>query len=292
MATTFLSRSLLLRESRTALRPCPSILRTLQRNSPISKPPHSHSQTSRHASSSSKKAPSKGDPNILEKPERFNPPSHPQRLSKKPPRSYPGPPLSAQDVERQNTKKYPHSMPPEGSFSHWFLTNRSIHIYITLGTLFSLAFFTTFTNFRRTTPFADMLPPTSDIFYHPISFTSRYLEIFKLHIAHTSAETAEKRRKNVDDAMKRKQYRKAHGEEADLEGGGGVVGGWFAKFGNKKETEETDDGVMVQGMEAETGPAAGSAAVAGGIPDEAEELEQPQERRKKPRVKRWFGIWE
>jgi len=34
--------------------------------------------------------------------------------------------------EEQANKQYPRMMPPEGSFLHWFLTNRSIHLWITL----------------------------------------------------------------------------------------------------------------------------------------------------------------
>lgn len=80
----------------------------------------------RHASTS---APSK--PRVLEKPERFNPPSHPARL-RKTPRQYPGAPLAEHEREAQKTRQYPHMMPPEGSFMHWFLTNKMIHTWITL----------------------------------------------------------------------------------------------------------------------------------------------------------------
>jgi hypothetical protein len=71
-------------------------------------------------------------PRVLEKPSRFNPPSHPQRIVKH--RQY-GPALSAQEQEAQKTRKYPHMMPPDGSFMHWFLTSRSIHIWITMVSL-------------------------------------------------------------------------------------------------------------------------------------------------------------
>jgi len=70
-------------------------------------------------------------PRVLEKPTKFNPPSHGARLRKDPPK-YPGPSLSSEQILAQKTKKYPNTMPPEGSFLHWFLNNRSIHLYITL----------------------------------------------------------------------------------------------------------------------------------------------------------------
>ena len=72
-------------------------------------------------------------PIVLEKPEKFNPPSHPQRLNKRPaPRNYPGPRLSESQVEEQKTKQYPNTLPPEGTWRYWFLTNRRIHVFITL----------------------------------------------------------------------------------------------------------------------------------------------------------------
>ena len=68
-------------------------------------------------------------PRVLEKPERFNPPSHPSRIRSKP-KYYS--PLSEHERQAQKTRRYPHMMPPEGSMMHWFLTDRTIHLYITL----------------------------------------------------------------------------------------------------------------------------------------------------------------
>ena len=83
---------------------------------------------SRYASTKS----TSSKPRVLEKPSKFTPPSHPARINRAPPRQYPGPPLSAPELEAQKTKQYPHMMAPEGSFMRWFLTNRSIHMWITL----------------------------------------------------------------------------------------------------------------------------------------------------------------
>jgi hypothetical protein len=69
-------------------------------------------------------------PPVLEKPAKFNPPSHGSRRPA--PRAYPGPPLSAKEKATQRTKKYPNMMPAEGTFMRWFLTNRGLHVYITL----------------------------------------------------------------------------------------------------------------------------------------------------------------
>jgi len=81
----------------------------------------------RHASNS---APITDKSQILEKPTRFNPPSHGARRVQR--KMYPGPRLSDEDVHRQKTKRYPNMMPPEGSFMYSFLTDRRLHLWISL----------------------------------------------------------------------------------------------------------------------------------------------------------------
>ena len=87
-----------------------------------------HSALVRHASNSQ---PSSSKPLVLEKPAKFNPPSHGARLPRKKPRNYGSAPTEQQKHEMK-TKKYPNMMPPEGSFMHWFLTNRWLHTWISL----------------------------------------------------------------------------------------------------------------------------------------------------------------
>lgn len=113
MAALQLSRQLTLRTMRS---PQPSLL---TRSLLLSRP----------ASSSSKPAP-KG--RLLEKPTRFNPPSHPARLPRRSRQPAFQVPLSAKERDQQKKKQYPHMMPPEGTFFHWFLTNRNIHVWITM----------------------------------------------------------------------------------------------------------------------------------------------------------------
>lgn len=69
----------------------------------------------------------------IPQPDKYRPPSHGKRTprSETPQKSY-GPPLSEEDKLRMRTKKYPNMMSPEGTFSHWFLNNRLLHMYITL----------------------------------------------------------------------------------------------------------------------------------------------------------------
>jgi len=71
-------------------------------------------------------------PIILEQPDKFRPPSHPARLRKRKPRMYYGRDLTDEDKAELNAKPYPYAFPPKETFMHWFLTNRSIHLWITL----------------------------------------------------------------------------------------------------------------------------------------------------------------
>ena len=70
-------------------------------------------------------------PRVLEKPTRFNPPSHGRRLKQQSPRQY-GPKLTGEQKTEQRTKQYPNMMPAEGTFMHWFLTSKGIHTFISL----------------------------------------------------------------------------------------------------------------------------------------------------------------
>lgn len=110
----------------------------LPRGSAVRHPRLALSQSSslplvRHASKFGKKPqppPKSSKPLVLEKPTKFNPPSHGSRLRRPTPRY--GAPLTAEEKSIQAKKKYPTMMAPEGTFMHWFMHNRSIHTWITL----------------------------------------------------------------------------------------------------------------------------------------------------------------
>jgi len=173
----------------------------------------------RHAS-----AASKAQPVVLEKPAKFNPPSHGSRLPKaQRPRHYGGD-LSAAEVQAQTAREYPGTMAPKGTWSHWVWNGRMLHLFITLSTLGGLAVYTMVENIRQTSPFADMIPSRSDFASHPVSSTRTTIEVLRLTEAQRSTEVAEKRKQRVDDVAKRSQYRKAHG--LDTEQG---FGAWTAK---------------------------------------------------------------
>jgi len=133
------------------------------------------------------------------------------------------------------------------------------------GTLTSLAITVLVTDFKTKSPFADMLPNWSDLFFHPIAFTRTTAEVIRLNSAHESAKTQERRNRKMEDVAKRSAFRKAHGLDKD-EG----FGGWMAKSDN---------------------PPLKSAVPSGD--EEIERVEQVEEpvRQKRPPVKKWFGIW-
>jgi hypothetical protein len=94
------------------------------------------------------------------------------------------------------------------------------------------------------------------------------VEVIRLNTAHTTAETQERRKRKVEDVAKRAAYRKAHGLDKD-EG----FGGWSAK---------SDEQVLGPGI---------AIGDAGSVPEGASEPAEEPVRRKRPPVKKWFGIW-
>ncbi|KAK6070558.1 hypothetical protein SCUP515_08383 [Seiridium cupressi] len=194
--------------------------------------------------------PDPSKPIVLEKPEKFNPPSHGARLPRGTPKHYGGAP-TFEEVQTQKKTEYPGLPPPENTWSHWFINNRHIHMFITLGTLVSLAAYTFTAKFNATSPYADMIPAISEFPSHPIDYISTCLHVLRLHEEHISAVTAEKRRRKVDDVAKRNEYRKAHG----LDTAQGIES--WAGFSNSpvaSPAAPVDDGTAASSVEAQTRP--------------------------------------
>ena len=147
--------------------------------------------------------------------------------------------------------------------------------------LFSLTIFTAYKEFHRKTAFNDMLPRGREFFSHPWEFAKQYGRVYKLHTDYVSMETAEKRKKTVDDVEKWRRYRRAHG----LEKGGDdeVLGGWTVK-GNGQLVGPTIETIPDVRSDAESST---EVLDAGELP-----LEEEAPRRRRKPVKRWFGIWE
>ena len=110
---------------------------------------------------------------------------------------------------------FPFTMAQLPKLSESKLTWRTIK-----GSLFAIAIYTATENFKRTSPFADMLPARGDFFSHPIDSFSHLGHVIRLHEAHKSAEISARRQRAIDDVAKRTMYRKAHGlpEEQGIAG--------------------------------------------------------------------------
>ncbi|PYH75465.1 hypothetical protein BO82DRAFT_360010 [Aspergillus uvarum CBS 121591] len=236
--------------------------------------PRTPSITPRRCASSKSGAASKNKdkPIVLPQPDKFRPPSHPQRrvvrtsngrVVTADPVHY-GPRLTEAEKEAQRKKQYPNMFPPEGTVAHKFLTNRGIHVWIAMGVLTSLATFTFTTNFKRSSPFAHLLPSWSGLLSHPFDTVGQALAVFRMHVEHSSQQTREKRRQRVEDAEKRRQYRIAHGLEEAPEAAEGAAAAAAA-------AEAVDD----------QSPIAREAADGTYVDWEGQ---------KRP-VKKWLGIW-
>jgi hypothetical protein len=114
-------------------------LRALQRQS-ARRSFTSTSAALKKASKSTTNANSK--PRVLAKPDRFRPPSHPQRLTTPSPKNAPpgqpfeyGPRTTEKERIQQNKTQYPGMFPPEGTVMFKFLTSKWIHIWIAMVSL-------------------------------------------------------------------------------------------------------------------------------------------------------------
>ena len=126
-----------------------------------------------------------------------------------------------------------------------------------------------------------------------------------MHTAYISAQTAERRKQNVEDVRKRSEYRKAHGLDKE-----GVFGGWTAKTDEESLGPALREGGVPAAAAADLDAspvahlAASSAAmtntsaptVANGGDVSASAVKSGGEEyvdfegRRKP-VKKWLGIW-
>ncbi|RSL66266.1 hypothetical protein CEP54_003805 [Fusarium duplospermum] len=223
----------------------------------ISIPLSQNSIRIRFASSSTEK------PIVLEKPARFNPPSHGSRAKRNHVPKHYGPDLTAAEIAAQNTKNYPGMMAPEGTWAHFFWHSRLLHTFITMGTLFALGVFTFFMNYAYNSPYKDLVPPISDLWTHPIHFFVAWKNVIMLHEKDKAEKAVEHRTRHLDDVAKRRYFMKMHGIETK-----DPVSIVFGKGEEKSEDE----------LEA--------AAMGREPPQKTEEEKKPEENKKK-----WLGIF-
>ncbi|RMD44587.1 hypothetical protein DV735_g498, partial [Chaetothyriales sp. CBS 134920] len=198
--------------------PSRALLRVLAaavRNDGVVVARHNASRISRRPASSTAHPPDR--PIVLEQPDKFRPPSHPARLVKnKRPNTFGSgynQSSTAKEQAEQKTRRYPHTFPNEGTVMHKLLTNRSLHVFISLGTLTVLACISLITTFTHTSPYAHLLPDASSFLWHPLRSIRECASVYKLDMDYRTAQAFESRQQNILDAQKRRLYRRAHGME-------------------------------------------------------------------------------
>ena len=137
-------------------------------------------------------------------------------------------------------------------------------------------------NFLRTSPFAHLLPSANTFLSHPVDWIAQYIEVYKLHTIRISEETAERRRKKVEDVKKRSLYRKAHGLEKEQ-----GLGRWMAKSDNELlKAASNIDGAVGSEVD-DASPIRRDAPKTDGA---SEAVYTDWEGNRKP-IKKWLGIW-
>lgn len=153
--------------------------------------------------------------------------------------------------------------------------------------LISLIFTLWFRDFIHNTPYLDLLPPNNMFYSHPFAFVARYWEVYSMHVAYVSEQTAERRRQKVADVKKRSEYRKAHGIDDSS-----MFGGWTAKTPAEEmgpALSESSEELRRPGPETTMVLARATVENIEGKGEEDTYIDF--EGKRQPVKKKWFGIW-
>jgi hypothetical protein len=165
---------------------------------------------------------------VLGQPDKFRPPSHPARspAPRHRKRLYYGPQTSSEQKAAFDSKQYPYSLPPKKTFMYWFLTTRSIHVWISLvrcplpiprklttgqGGLVILGSMIAYREFRRNNRYPELLPSGTQLLTSPLESLRSLYAVTRLNEAAHSREFRQTLDREVDDARRRREYRAAHG---------------------------------------------------------------------------------
>lgn len=156
-------------------------------------------------------------------------------------------------------------------------------------------------SFLSTTAYRSLLPSSADFFAHPLTSARQLIAVYKLHVAHESEKTAEKRRRRLDDVKKREEFMRAHGVEP-----GFLTGGWMDKFGTvegdlakKRREEEGSASAVAAAAAQEESPVAAATTAAsamaaqgtGSVQEGEESVDWKGQREERRKPKMWLGIW-
>jgi hypothetical protein len=143
--------------------------------------------------------------------------------------------------------------------------------------------------FRRKTPYLDLLPTWGRFFAHPVEGWRQAWDVYVMDSLHHTQQVQAMREHNLEDARKRKAYRVAHGMENPTYGLQGAAAGLEdIKFGEK----EVKDPKVAEEVEFERKVKQAyldSIEKAGGDPKVAEDWAQRKEKGRP--IKKWLGIW-
>ena len=73
-------------------------------------------------------------------------------------------------------------------------------------------------DFISKTVFGHLLPTRKDFVRHPFESTSRFIEVYKMHMAQTSQQYQQQRLQKAEEVEKRKQFRLERKREAEERG--------------------------------------------------------------------------
>lgn len=68
------------------------------------------------------------------------------------------------------------------------------------------------------TIYAEQFPSKKDFFRHPVETTSRFVDVYRMHVAYETELSQQKRLAKVEEVEKRKQFRLARIREAEERG--------------------------------------------------------------------------
>lgn len=150
-------------------------------------------------------------------------------------------------------------------------------------------------DYKRKTHYLHMLPPGKYFFEHPISFIYQIYEVTILDAKYNTVVALAKRKKGQVDVEKRKAWRKAHGLDRPNPG----IFPWIGLVEEEEEGKSPNGESRQAGSEEQNGEA-GNPQVASSTGEEPSTTAAVADdgsyldfegRRKRPPVKRWFGIW-
>ena len=73
-------------------------------------------------------------------------------------------------------------------------------------------------DFISKTPYTALLPTQKEFFRHPFESSSRFIDVYKMHMEHTSEVATQRRLKKMEETEKRKQFRLDRIKEAEERG--------------------------------------------------------------------------